>query len=145
MWALPVAGLVRALPLPERAAQVVAPLAERWREVLPTGEFEVEVDGTRLMVHTVGNGGAVEVMSAGSLMELRLPLPMSLRLRVFFENQADVLQEFVSTTRGEAWPAPDAQPHARVSDDEVHVWYGTRDEASAALSWRPISRSELGL
>lgn len=44
-------------------------------------------------------------MSLG-LLELRLPLPTSLRLRNFFENEARELQEFVSTVNRRAWPRP---------------------------------------
>jgi hypothetical protein len=132
------------MPLPAGAERVVVPLAERWRDVLPADEFQVDVDGKELVVNALAHGRAAR-MRAGSLLALRLPLPMSLRLRMFFENEADTLQEFVSETRSEPWPAPHAKPHARVSDDEVRVWYGTRDEASAALCLLPISRSELGL
>ncbi len=109
--------------------------------MLPAGKFEVHVHGARLTVRALGAGSA---MSLG-LLELRLPLPTSLRLRNFFKNEARELQEFVSTVNRRAWPATDVKPHARVTDTAVHVWYGTADEASAVLSWRAFDRAELQL
>jgi hypothetical protein len=80
------------------------------------------------------------------VMMLHLPLPTDLRVRTYFENQADSVQEFVSKVVGRDWPAVRAKPHAKVTQSEVHVWYGSGDEKSTAnLDWRPFSRAELGL
>jgi len=61
----------------------------------------------------------------GSL-SLKLPLPAKARARAFFENEADSLQEFVSTVIRRAWRAENASPHVSVDHDEIHVWYGLR-------------------
>jgi hypothetical protein len=37
-----------------------------------------------------------------------------------------------------------AKSYARVTRDAVHVWYGTGEEDTASLVWRPFDRSELG-
>jgi hypothetical protein len=128
LWGLPGAALIRALPLPAGAERVIAPLAQRLTEILPADEFEVEVRGTTLAVRSLRRPGAS--LLTGALFELRLPLPMALRLRVYFENQADSLQDFVSEVKGTEWPAAGAKPRVRVTDEEVHVWYGSGDEAT---------------
>ena len=142
-WVRPVTLLIRSLRLPDGWDGLGGPIAERLREILPSDEFEVEVDGATVRVRSLGWPGAV--LTGLAIVPLRLPLPISLRLRLFFENEADALQDFVSTVQGETWPAPGAKPHARVTDELVNVWYGTGNEASAVLRWRPFTRSELGL
>jgi hypothetical protein len=76
---------------------------------------------------------------------LRAPLSMSLRVRLFLENEADSLQEFVSRVLARPWPAAGATPRVRLSGDLVSVWYGPSDERSAVLRWRPFTRAELGI
>ena len=128
-----------------RAALINA-LAERVGEVLPTHGYKVERDDTRLVVRAVPpTRGAGSVLVGPGMLSLMLPLPKPLRLMAFFETEARSLQEFVSTTQGNDWPAPGAEPHARVTDKEVRVWYGTEDESTACLRWRPFNRAELGL
>jgi hypothetical protein len=122
-------------------------LGERLRETLPADEFEVVADAQTLTIRAIGSnrhqGSALSM--AGGLM-LHLPLPTDLRVRTYFENQADSVQEFVSKVAGRDWPAAGAKPHAKVTQSEVHVWYGSGDEESApSLGWRPFSRAELGL
>jgi hypothetical protein len=120
-------------------------LADRYREILPSDGFSVDVQGGRLCVRVVApERGAGSALTGPGLLTLKLPLPSSLRLRVFFEDEARGLQNFVSRSRPD-WPAPGAKPHARVTDREVHVWYGGADEVAAVLRWRPFNRSALGL
>jgi hypothetical protein len=122
-----------------------AALAERWREILPSG-FTVAQEGSDLNVSGRREHSNIRgEMHTGSLLQLRLPLPLELRLQLYFDNEARQLQKFVSGIRGRPWPADGAGPHVAVSDDEVHVWYGDGPEASAALCWRPLLRSEIGL
>ena len=126
-------------------ARLIAALAERLRETLPASEFGVEEDGHAVTVRALASRHAGSTLRLSGVMMLKLPLPASIRLRVFFENEADSVQEFVSRVQGKAWPALGAKPHADLNDDEVHVWYGTGEEATAALRWQPFNRSELRL
>jgi hypothetical protein len=144
--ALAFAGLVGSLPLPKGAEGLPRAVADRFREIVPPGEFEVDVDGEHVVVRAIPPArGAGSVMHGLARLELKLPLPASLRLRLFFEAEARSLQEFVSKTSRRNWPAPNATPHVRVDPDWVHVWYGPADEEHAVLRWRPFDRTELGL
>src|ERR1700729_3096352 len=116
--------------------RLIAALAARLRETLPASEFGVEEDGHAVTVRALASRHAGSTLRLSGVMMLKLPLPASIRLRLFFENEADSVQEFVSRVRGKAWPALGAKPHADVSDDEVPVWYGTGEEAGAALRWQ---------
>jgi hypothetical protein len=135
------------MPLLAGWERIAAAVAQRYREVLPEDEFDVEYEaGTfNLTVSSIGAHRPGAVMIGLAHMVLRLPLPRSLRLRTFFENEAQGLQDFVSEITGKPWPAPGATPHVRVTVDEVRVWYGDANEHGAALSWRPITRAELGI
>jgi hypothetical protein len=126
-------------------ARLIAALAERLRETLPPSEFGVEEDGQAVTVKALASRHAGSTLHLSGVIMFKLPLPASLRLQVFFENEADAVQEFVSKVQGKAWPVLGAEPHALVSEDQVHVWYGTGDEATAALRWRPFNRRELQL
>jgi hypothetical protein len=122
-------------------------LGDRLREILPPGEFEVLADAQTVTVRYVGNArhrGSALSLNSGVM--LQLPLPAELRVRTYFENQADSVQEFVSRLVGRDWPAVGSKPHVKVTQSEVHVWYGGGDdESSASLGWRPFSRAEIGL
>jgi len=65
------------------------------------------------------------------------------RLRIYFENQAASVQEFVSRLTESAWPASGAKPHVRVTETEVHVGYAL-PAGDMVLAWRPVDRVELG-
>ena len=140
------AGMIRALPPPGPTDSVLPLLATRWREILPPNEFDVMQEGLSLVVTAVDPGGEWRgAFSAGSLLELRIPVSRSLRLKIYFENQARELQEFVSKHRQHPWPSRGAASHVLVTQDEIRVWYGPSDETRADLRWRPIQRSVLGL
>lgn len=115
-------------------SRLAAALADAYGEVLPAKGFKVTVDGDRLSVKAVPpSRHAGSVHSEPGLLTLALPLPKPLRLRIFFENEASSLKEFVSRVEGRDWPAPDATPHVLVTDDEIRVWYGAADELSAQV------------
>jgi hypothetical protein len=77
----------------------------------------------------------------GSLL-LALPLPRDALLKVAFENDARSLQKFVTRLESREWPAPEAPPHAQVTDTQVLVWYGSGSYSDAVLAWRPIDLSD---
>jgi len=76
---------------------------------------------------------------------LRLPLPMRLRVRLLFENQATSIQAFLSRILGPAWSSPDIKARVRVTDKQIEVWFGSNDPRDAEVTWRPFDRNELGL
>lgn len=141
-----VTGWLASRPLPTGCERLVDAVAERFRELLPADVFEVQHDaGTITLTVVAVRGHRRGVMSGVAEAVLRAPLPMSLRVRLFLENEADSLQEFVSTALARPWPAAGAAPRVRLSGDLVSVWYGPSDERSAVLRWRPFTRAELGI
>ena len=142
----PVTGWLFSRPLPSGCERLVDAVAVRFRELLPADGFEVQHEAGTLELRVVavrGHQGAA--MSGVAEAVLRAPLPMSLRVRLFLENEADSLQEFVSRVLARPWPAADAAPRVRVTGDFVSVWYGPSDERRAVLRWRPFTRGELGI
>lgn len=124
-------------------------VAERVAELLDPHMFAVTTTEDAVIVtarqgKSAGSAAHLTTHLTG-LLVFKLPLPTKLRLRMYFENMADALQEFVSTVSRADWPAPGATPHAGATDDQVRVWYGSDDETSAALRWRPFDRHEVDL
>jgi hypothetical protein len=120
-------------------------IAERLHEVLPSDEFRItaKVDGVSIVWDAANHHRHATLDLSGLMLEL--PLPGDVRLRLFFENQAASVQEFVSDVTGTAWPAPGARPHVHVEPTSIEVWYDGPDPASASLTWRPLDRTALGL
>lgn len=128
------------------ASRVATALANAYGAILPSKGFKVVVDADRVVVRAVPpSRHAGSVLNGAGVLTLLLPLPKPLRLRVFFENEARALQEFVSKMEHKDWPAPDTAPHVRVTDDEIRVWYGNADENSAPLHWPTLDRKTLGI
>jgi hypothetical protein len=125
---------------------LTAAIAERYRDMLPADEFAVEVEGAELHVKALGHDAhAGSTISGPGFFALHVPLPASLRLHAFFDNEARALQEFVSRIRHQPWPSAGADPHVRITNSQVRVWYGTADEAQATLRWRPFDREQLSI
>jgi hypothetical protein len=124
-----------------RFEAIATELAERYCEILPRTRFAVEVKGTRVHVTVLppSRSAGSTLMGPGWLVPM-LPLPRGLRLRMFLEDDARHLQEFVRRVVKD-WPATDAQPRVVLTDDEVRVWYGTDDEAAAPVRLRPFGRA----
>ena len=124
-------------------------VAERVAELLDARAFAVTTAEDGIIVKALQGNSAGSTLRLSTqlsgLIMLNLPLSTKLRLRTYFENTADALQEFVSRVSRTDWPAPGAKPRARATDDQVHVWYGSDDESSAALRWRPFDRHELSI
>ena len=128
-----------------RGASLVGALVERIGEIAPP-DFEVTTvaDGRLLVIRGLGpRAGSSSTSWPG--MFLRMPLPASLRLRILFENVASGVQEFFAEATGQSWPAAGASPHVRVTDTDVHVWYGDSDENTAVVRLKSFDRAELGL
>jgi hypothetical protein len=128
-----------------RGARLIGALVERIGEIAPP-DFEVTTvaDGHLLVIRGIGpRAGSSSTSSPG--MFVRLPLPASLRLRILFENVASGVQEFFEQAAGQPWPAAGASPQVRVTDTEVHVWYGDNDENTAVVRLKSFHRTELGL
>jgi hypothetical protein len=127
-------------------SRLVAALAHAYGQILPSTGFKVESNGDRLSVTAVApSRHAGSVYTGPGVLTLLLPMPKAHRLRVFFENEARSLQEFVCETEHKDWPAPNASPHVVVTADEVRVWYGDQNESSAALHWPSFHRAALGI
>jgi hypothetical protein len=123
-----------------RLEAIAVELAERYREILPRGRFGVEANGTVVKVtilHPSRHAGSTQIGPGWVL--LMLPIARELRLRMFLEDAARHLQEFVRGAVKE-WPAADAEPHVAVIDQQVRVWYGTDNESAAPVRWRPFDR-----
>jgi hypothetical protein len=126
-------------------------VAVRVAELLDARAFAVATTDAAVIVKARQGRSAGSTLNLNTdlslfvVFKLPLPLPIRLRLRLYFENTADALQQFVSGLSRTDWPAPGATPHARSTDEHVRVWYGSSDEGSAALRWRPFDRRELGL
>jgi hypothetical protein len=123
-----------------RFEAIAVELAERYREILPRRRFRVEANGTVVEVtilHPSRNAGSTQIGPGWVL--LMLPMPRELRLRMFLEDAARHLQEFVRCAVKD-WPEADAEPHVTVTDQQVRVWYGTDNESAAPVRWRPFDR-----
>jgi hypothetical protein len=130
-------------------ARLTDAVAVRVAELLDARAFAVTTSDDAVIVKARQGRSAGSTLNLNTDLSLfvvfKLPLPVRLRLRLYFENTADALQEFVSGLSRTEWPAPGAAPHARATDEQVRIWYGSSDEGSAALHWRAFDRRELGL
>lgn len=125
-------------------AKLARVVASRYRELIPGRTYRVETQGTRLSVTRLQpSRHAGSTLIGPAFVIPALPLPRGLLLKTLFEAEAESLQSFVSRIEHREWPAPDAQPHACVNDEQVLVWYGKGDYEAAALAWRPIDLIEL--
>ena len=126
---------------------VTEAVAERYREILPA-EFTVETNGPFLTWRASGSGASS--MFFGNWM-LHVPwLSKTARLERFAQMAFGKLPREVASVMNRnpslVWPARGTTCHVRVTDSEVHIWFGMTDqEADAVLKVRPISREELGI
>ena len=127
---------------PDRAVPLFWALAARYREILPEGEFEVEVreDGPQVRALPAAGALAGSTSSGFPFVVALLPLPRTLRLRLLFENDAKALMDFVSSVKERAWPFEDATIVVDVTEQQVAVAY---QSATDVLRWRPFRWDEL--
>jgi hypothetical protein len=124
---------------------VTETIATRYREILPA-VFEVETNGPLLLMKYPG--GSVSFF--GNFV-LHMPLlSADYRLRGFakiaFKDLPGQVAKAVTFQPEITWPGLGTECHVRVTDDDVHVWFGHSDrEKEALLVVRPILRSELGV
>jgi len=129
---------------PHAAVALTDSLAERIREILPAGEFEVEARSGIVNIHGIGRYRGCSSASM-PLVLLELPGDVTEKLISIFMGEGEVVQEFLTDVRGEPWPTLGAEPHVCVTYDTVQLWWGGPTEGEAVVKLRPISRKELGL
>jgi hypothetical protein len=120
-------------------------LAIRFQEVLPEDRFRVTV-GEAGLVQFEACDAAGQWRAGGAMfgsVELRLPLPAGVRLKMYFENRAEALQSFVSSALQRPWPSESAVRHVVVERTEIRIWFGGSDESLANLRLRPIPKTEI--
>jgi len=110
-WMRAVSRLLLSRAMPESFPRVASATAERFREILPRDDFQVSFDERAPSIQVVAFGahGDRGMMIGPDRVSLRLPLPSSLRLRIYFENEATGLQEFgtwIRVAAGSSWPRP---------------------------------------
>ena len=125
---------------------VTEAVATRYREILPDC-FHIETNGPVLSIEAPGHSG----LFFGNFI-LHMPLlPAGRRLEEFAKVAFGDLPKTVAYVKelgflGADWPALGTTCHARVTAEEVRIWYGLSDkEEEAVLTVRPIPRSELGV
>jgi len=134
----------RAVATGNNPAKLMEVWSQRVSEVLPDGEFEVELYKGALRVRGVGprsGAGRISVFPP----VLQLPLPASQRLKLFFVDECDALQRFVTNARGEPWPGPHANLHVQVDSKAVNIWWSNNDDKITILKMRPLLRKEIDM
>jgi hypothetical protein len=129
---------------PRVAEALTSLLAERIREILPAGEFEVEARTGILNIRGIGRYAGASTMSTPPLL-LALPDEMPEKLEKLFMIEGENIQEFLSRVLGQPWPQPGANLHVYVDQSTVRLWWGGPSENGALVKFRPLSRKELGL
>jgi hypothetical protein len=126
------------------ADAIMAALAERIRELVPASAYSVRCQGRRVTVTALNRQTGTVALSLGVL-GLQRRISPEQRIEAFFADHARALQEFMSEVEERPWPNADAQPHARVDEQSIRVWYGPDNEEEAVLRWRSFQRQALGL
>jgi hypothetical protein len=127
------------------AEKITRTLGDGISEVLPSDRFEVRV---RSKVITIAgkedlSGNSITLATAAIWL---LPLPESRRITMIFEGYAKAVQDFVSRTQKEPWPAPDADTRMEIVNNAIHVWWGSdSDKDHAVLRMKPISFAEFSI
>jgi hypothetical protein len=129
---------------PHAAEALTNSLAERIREILPAGEFEVEACSGIVNIQGIGQYRGSS-MASMSVLLLGMPGDISDKLDMIFMSQGEEIQEFLTDLLGEPWPARGAKPHVRVTQDTVQLWWGGPTKDQAVVKLRPILRRDLGL
>lgn len=140
-----ITGVTQRLLLRPRldASKLAVAWAARLRDVLPPAEFEVSVTGDVVRIKGLGARQGFGLVSTPAP-ALRLPVPVSQRLRAFVDSASSDLQAFVTSAQGEPWPGADAEPHVTVDDESVCVRWRDGD-GGTVIEMRPMTRAEIGL
>jgi hypothetical protein len=126
------------------ASRITQVIAGRIREVIPSGEFIVEINDGLLSVIGVNNRTG-NSYHARLLYVWLLPLPTKRRLRMVFEGQGRGLQGFLTRVRRAPWPKVGAQLNVSVTDRVVDVWWDSPHKDGPIVKLRTIPRGELGV
>ncbi len=142
MWLGAKLLLQRSQSAPPVAVHAAKVLAQELGRVLPRGHFEVSSNGDAISISGVG---ASRGSGAGSVTAWywALPLPKAVSFRLLLKSNADFVQDFVSTTMGEPWPAPGARAHVRRKRGVFYVWWGGDSYADGLARFRPLTLDEL--
>lgn len=134
-------------PSPERAAtgsRLTYAIADRLREILPTGDFDLSTDGRIIRIRGLGVCRGNSCSLAPGLL-WNLPKPTGERLELIFETYGRDIQRFLTKSLRCPWPEEGAGLHIDISSEIIEVWWGGPDKIDAAVRLRPIERRELGV
>lgn len=111
--------------------------------MLADEEFEVRTKGTAVSLFGVGGlRGQSFGVAFGPIWLSRISREE--KLEAVFDMTSKGLQKFLTKALRRPWPSKYAEPHVQITGDSVHMWWGGDDEATAALSMRPILCEEIG-
>ncbi len=129
---------------PHAADALTNSLAERIREILPPGEFDVKACSGIVNIQGVGQYRGSSSASMPMVL-LAQPGDLAETLKEIFISEGETVQDFLTAVRGESWPARGAKPYVCVTQDTIQLWWGGPTEDEAVVKLRPVSRKELGL
>jgi hypothetical protein len=119
-------------------------IAERFREILPDGEFDLESDNEIIHITGIGPCRGNSYNTAPWLL-WNIPGTPLVRLERIFETYGLDIQRFLTKSRRSPWPIEGAEPHINIGPETIDVWWGGSDKTEAAVRLRPLDRKELGV
>jgi len=126
------------------AERIVTVLAERAREILPSSEYEVVTSRGSLTIRGVGqNLGNTDGLLVRPIW--LSPMPLDKRLNAVLDGLGRAVERCLTRPCGTETPVTGAEPHVRITDDTVRLWWGGPAEAEALVQVRPIARAEIGV
>jgi hypothetical protein len=109
-------------------------LADRVSEILPEGEYSVDVQGLALKVQrTRAYGGG---MTCSPALGFIAPGSDEAKLRRACELAAEALRDYI---------AAGGEPRVSVTADTIVIWWETASEPGKQVKLSPIRRSEIGM
>jgi hypothetical protein len=121
-------------------AAIAEALGSRLREILPAEGYRVEVNGPVLDI----KWGIASSWTGVLGMHLLEPGTEQEKLMRVFQSAAQGFRNVIVAAHNGARPQCQFEPHVSITDDAVHLWWGSPTVENAAVRLRPIPRSELG-
>jgi hypothetical protein len=91
-------------------------------------------------VERVGQGG-IRVLGRGAYVAGPsfggLPLPQAARLRFSIRRKLQAVADGVTHVTGEPWPADGAVANVRISESQIEMWFGPKDQPQNAVIQLP--------